>query len=118
MMPPLSTPRSRTWFHDQGLYNASLSGTTVQDDDESYNGSSWSSPQSLGPAGPDVSCPTTTFCMAAGTGDVVTYDGSYWSNPSKIDPSTPEAIHISGVSCATTPFCVAVDENGNAFVWS
>jgi hypothetical protein len=47
-----------------------------------------------------VSCPTTTWCMAADTGgDVITFDGSKWSKPTSVGAKF--------VSCPSTTFCAA-----------
>ena len=82
-----------------------------------YDGSSWSSPDNVNPAGgQSVSCPTTTFCAEVGyNGDFLTYDGSSWSSPDNIDPSGGGL--LQSISCPTTTFCAAVDDNGNVLTY-
>jgi len=62
-----------------------------------------------------VSCPTATFCVAAGgstDGYVQTYNGATWSAPDDIDAGSGG---FDSVSCPTASFCMAVDANGDAF---
>ena len=87
-----------------------------------WNGSSWSTPQTIDSKGilggglATVSCPTTSFCQAFdGFGNAVTWNGSSWSTPQSIDPNGGG---LTSVSCATVSFCVAVDFDGNAFTWN
>jgi hypothetical protein len=54
-----------------------------------YDGTSWSSPDSIDAANQiiSVSCPTTSFCVAVDSvGNVFTYNGSSWSSPEKHRP--------------------------------
>jgi hypothetical protein len=60
-----------------------------------------------------VSCPTSTFCVAAdGQGNVFSYRGGSWSGPTSVDPGTG-----LDVSCPTQSFCSAVDNSGNALIY-
>ena len=72
-----------------------------------------------------VSCVGTTFCMA---GDVVgrvwTFDGRRWTRPRRIEPRgdyltdrQAGTAGISGLSCATPTFCVAVTVGGRALIF-
>jgi len=63
---------------------------------------------------PEVSCPSTSFCGAAGGfGKALTYDGSSWSKPADIDGNS----WVSSVSCSSSSFCVAVDWSGQALTY-
>jgi hypothetical protein len=82
-----------------------------------YDGSSWSSPDSIDGLRQlnSVSCPTASFCAAVDeSGYVLTYNGSSWSSPDKIDSQD----WLNSVSCPTASFCAAVDLNGNAFTYN
>jgi hypothetical protein len=60
----------------------------------------------------DVSCPTTTFCMAVDAGGhAITYQGGHWSAPVSVDPSGP----LSSVSCPSTTYCLAVSASQQGF---
>ena len=78
----------------------------------------------------DVSCPTTTLCVAAaGGGDnsiysqgpiqdyVVVYANGTWSQPILVDPDPGRRL-LTSISCPTTAFCAAVDDAGNAFTYT
>ncbi len=71
-----------------------------------WNGSSWSAPQSIGNSTYGlgrVSCPTASFCIAAGDGgNVFTYNGASWSAPS-------QALGYGAfLSCPTARSCAEV----------
>lgn len=76
----------------------------------------WSAPKPA-PAGigwPNLSCPTTSYCLAltGGAGlemESLTWNGSSWSSPVPLDLN-----FVPSVSCPTATLCVAVDEAGNA----
>jgi hypothetical protein len=67
----------------------------------------------------NLSCASPTFCV--GTVDdyvtldnlVYTFNGTGWSDGRRVTNST----HLAGVSCATTSFCVAVNNRGDVFVF-
>jgi hypothetical protein len=65
----------------------------------------------------DVSCPTTSFCVAVGQrGDssalIETWNGRSWTNtPTGLPPGTGD---LQGVSCPTPRSCVAVGSRGSA----
>ena len=101
--------------------SASFCVSVAGSDAVSYNGSRWSSPVSIDPAGgslESVSCPTQSFCVAVDyLGNALTYNGSGWSSPAKIDSSGV----LASVSCAPstgTYSCVAVDDQGYALTYS
>ena len=95
---------------------------------ETWNGSTWSAAAGANSSATEdnqlngVSCASASFCVAVGNhfdGALGTYqvlietwDGTAWS----VVPGTPNATdgngatnnHLSGVSCPTTTFCVAV----------
>ena len=88
-----------------------------------WNGSSWSSPDSIGYLFGglfSVSCPTASFCAAVdGYGAVLTYNGSSWAYPVVIDPSDAgSGIVLTSVSCPTASFCAAVDNDGKAVTYN
>jgi hypothetical protein len=72
-----------------------------------------------------VSCTTTTFCMAGDVlGHVSTFNGQRWTHPERIEPrGTYETdrklgtVGITGLSCASPSFCVAVTVAGRAVVF-
>ncbi|MGO9027967.1 MAG: hypothetical protein ACLQOZ_04965 [Acidimicrobiales bacterium] len=60
----------------------------------------------------DVSCPTTTFCMAVDAGgNAIAYQGGQWSSPVRVDPSGG----LSSVSCPSTTYCLAVSAAQDGF---
>ncbi|WP_076263404.1 hypothetical protein [Intrasporangium flavum] len=62
----------------------------------------------------DVSCPTSTWCMAVDlSGRVATFNGSSWSAPKLVFPRLDGVNQaITAVSCPTTTFCLAVSDSG------
>ena len=91
-----------------------------------YNGSEWSFPVVVDPGNyiSSVSCPAANFCAAVdgllpqgfnsgnGSGELFVYNGFTWSSPSSIDGGAV----IQSVSCATSGFCIAVDQSGHAII--
>ncbi len=92
-----------------------------------WNGAVWSvdDSASLSPAASDgasldgVSCASPSFCVAVGYYEssantfqnlVLTWNGSTWSldDSASLSPSNSQGAHLTGVSCASTSFCVAV----------
>jgi len=74
-----------------------------------------------------VSCPTTTWCMAAGYEEssghqepmTQVYQGGAWSNSNSLTPNAGQNTDATAISCPTTTFCVAVGWSGNNRVpWS
>jgi hypothetical protein len=65
-----------------------------------------------------ISCPTTSFCMAVvnhsdtGTVSAEEWNGSSWTAVTMANPSDPsptaDAYDLSGVSCTSAKFCMAV----------
>ncbi len=93
-----------------------------------WNGQSWTRPQSFGLSTKlaGLSCPSSGFCQVADvTGQVDTWNGSAWSGSQPI-PTTggaaagaaSGAAGLSGLSCATSTFCVALDASGEAHTWN
>jgi serine/threonine protein kinase len=73
----------------------------------------------------NVSCPTTTFCMAADDSyDSYIFNGSEWAGPIVIDQAAQAAAQNGSgsdylsVSCATPQFCAAVDYNGGLYTFN
>jgi hypothetical protein len=77
------------------------------------NGSWGSAVQVTGEPLYEVSCVTTTFCMAVGGGSALVYNGQSWGAPVVVDTGGG----LTGVSCPTTTFCAAVDDKGNTFIY-
>src|SRR6185437_10595400 len=85
-----------------------------------------------------LSCPTAKFCAAADNGytykplnfggpwggNALTYNGSAWSTPKFMDydqipgEGFTWSNGITGLSCATSNLCAAVDTYGYAFIYS
>ena len=88
-----------------------------------WNGTSWSIMTTENPSGftystlQGVSCPTSTYCMAAGfyydsvgakKTFVLTWNGTSWSISATPNPSGATATQFLAVSCTSSSFCVAV----------
>ena len=81
-----------------------------------YEGSSWSSEASTANVFGTVTCPSTSYCAAAGYdsgGNVFTFNGSLWSAPDPVDPG----YKLHSVSCASASFCAA-GASVNMFVYA
>ena len=63
-----------------------------------------------------VSCPTTTFCAAVGIWGVAVETSGKWSVVAPLE--TDGDIEITGVSCASSTFCVVGDDYGQVFTWN
>lgn len=76
---------------------------------ERWNGSSWVSEASHNVAKGvnSVSCVSSSFCAAAGDGDVLAWNGTNWIKETM--PTTSYADFLS-VSCVSSKFCVAVGD--------
>ena len=60
----------------------------------------------------DVSCPTSTFCMAVDAGgNAIGYNGTSWSAPVRVDPSGG----LSSVSCPSPTYCLTVSAAQHGF---
>ncbi len=109
-------------------------GTVNQNQLLTWNGSTWSldSAASLSTSSSQsnflvgVSCVTPSFCVAAGyfVGSahqnlVLTWNGSTWSLDAgaSLSTSSSQNNQLSGVSCASTSFCVAAGEDYNGTVY-
>ena len=101
---------------------------TVDDTGEvlTYNGT-WSAPINVDDGGDlvSVSCTSPHFCLAVSEDSPATtyrFDGASWSSAAAPNPSTPrggsEPNVLSWVSCATSEYCVALDDFGEAFIWN
>jgi hypothetical protein len=79
----------------------------------------WSTPHRLvvdneGFGNGSVSCPTTSFCLAAfSNGDVINYYEGSWQSEKSLDPGTQGML----VSCPSTLACVLMDEFGDPFTY-
>ncbi len=66
----------------------------------------------------DVSCATTTFCVAIDSnGNEITYNGEKWSKPKNIDMNLGP-LKLNAISCSSNIFCVVVDLTGNAIIYN
>jgi IPT/TIG domain len=72
-----------------------------------------------------LSCPTTTFCVAAGNppdgeelqgpGSAIVLNGTTWGAPHQI--SGPNSILV-GLDCSSSKMCIATDSDGHAVIYS
>jgi hypothetical protein len=75
------------------------------------------------PAVVGVSCPNASFCGAATVaGRVLIWNGASWSEPDLLTPNENLALQelvnlpvITGISCASPTFCVAVTSSGDSY---
>ncbi|HLJ02055.1 MAG TPA: hypothetical protein VKT31_01365 [Solirubrobacteraceae bacterium] len=87
----------------------------------------WSLPKPIVPGPPftfdpaAVSCASTSFCATVGysmsqpnAGAASTWNGKSWTEPRTIDATN----NLTAVSCPAVGFCVALDPQGNSFVYS
>jgi hypothetical protein len=59
-----------------------------------------------------VSCPSSTFCLAAdGNGNVLRWNGRSWSAPQATGAS-----ELTGVSCVSSTACAVVDAQGSVLL--
>jgi len=102
--------------------------TAVDDDGNAliYRGT-WSAPIAVDAGGQlqDVSCTDSIFCMAVSAdtpGTAYRFNGTQWSAVPAPNPSTPqggsEPNTLSAVSCASSTYCLALDDFGEAFEWN
>ncbi len=77
----------------------------------------WSSPEVIDAAGglDSISCPTSTFCMAADQrGGVLQWNGGSWSAPVQL---LPQASEYTGdpttVACSSPQFCMVMNGDGD-----
>ncbi|MBM6400417.1 hypothetical protein [Phycicoccus sonneratiae] len=67
----------------------------------------------------DVSCPTTTWCLAVGQwGHSWVWSGGSWSASGSLPPGQPGALQFRAVSCATTTSCTAALYTQQVATWS
>jgi hypothetical protein len=59
-----------------------------------------------------LSCSSATWCLGVVGQDVFTYDGTTWSHAGQAE--SPNGGNVTGVSCVSSTFCMAVDSIGNA----
>jgi len=91
-----------------------------------FDGSTWSAPRPIpGSSQPlFVACATSSFCMAidGNAAGAYRFDGHRWQTAGQLDVSNPtggsEPNVGSGVACPSARFCAALDDFGEAFVWS
>jgi RHS repeat-associated protein len=86
-----------------------------------YNGTSWSTPVDIDASRSltAVSCPSSTVCVAVGSGGYAAVFTGTWSAAAKVDSTRS----MTALSCAGSTFCVAVDGSGyettyNGTSWS
>lgn len=85
-----------------------------------YDGKAWTSPLTIDATDRllvSVSCPSSNFCLAISQyGDAMAYTDGSWSPPTNID-ATDRYPQMASLSCATTTFCVAIN-NGSAYTYN
>jgi hypothetical protein len=75
----------------------------------------WSGPRNIagGNALNSVSCPASSFCLAADSaGNAYTDRSGTWSGPLPVDTSAA----LAQVSCATTSFCAGITSGSTAYI--
>jgi len=82
-----------------------------------FNGATWAKTAMLGSGNPStVSCTAERFCAVGDAeANLFTYNGRAWSAPYNVPSGTLGAL-VSGVSCPTPAFCLAVEETGIAVI--
>ena len=93
-----------------------------------WDGNSWTEPQSFGLTSnlTGVSCPSATYCQVVdNTGQADTWNGTTWTGPTQVPVpggSTAAAgaggVDLTGVSCVSAAFCMAVANSGAASLWN
>jgi hypothetical protein len=93
-----------------------------------WDGSSWTEPQAFGITSnlTSVSCPSVTFCQVVdNTGQAETWNGTVWTGPVQVPApgrstsgSSAGGVDLTGVSCVTAAFCIAVSSSGAASLWN
>jgi hypothetical protein len=82
-----------------------------------YNGSHWSTPQTLDPTQVQpigLACVSPTFCLAGGRlGRWFRFDGTSWHRATLTDHKTA----LMSISCVTSSFCLAADLYGHTWKW-
>jgi hypothetical protein len=77
----------------------------------------WSPEQSIDPRGglDSISCPTTSFCLAADDGGaVMAWNGSTWTTPDQVIPAATEYTGLgTTASCPTIQFCMVMNSDGD-----
>ena len=86
---------------------------TGDGDAVTYNGQSWSSRSLFGSGVTDVSCASSTFCVAPDGHTVLSFNGSQWQTSATVDPTA----YLRQVSCPSTTFCAATDSTGDAYLY-
>jgi hypothetical protein len=102
---------------------AAAGGTSGNDYAFTYDGSTWGSPTAIdNPRGYGVfavECASTSLCFATEGTDVSTFNGSSWSAPSLMDAAAAGGDRgVDSISCPSTGFCMAVDDNGHALSYN
>ncbi len=80
-------------------------------------GGSWSSEADVDSSGglDSISCPSTTFCLAADQGgSVIVWNGTTWSAPEPVIPAATEYPELGTfVSCPSAQFCMIMNGDGD-----
>ncbi len=95
-----------------------VDGVTYSGNAYTWNGTSWSTPDTIGGANGQgealeaVSCTSSTFCMTVENGGLsASYNGTSWSPAQLILPSNEP---FNAISCASTTLCAATPNAANA----
>jgi hypothetical protein len=90
-----------------------------------FNGRTWTSAGSVGPAegGYQISCRSPTFCAASGANGLpgkpswlAVYNGHTWTSQKTLSTGKMSD-RVLDVSCATVSYCVAVNWNGKILTY-
>lgn len=88
---------------------------------ESWNGSTWTLRPPVSPADAwlsAVSCTATTNCEAVGVDTAGTL-AEHWNGSAWAAQTVPASVKgLTGVSCLSTSFCLAVNTGGQSTVWN
>ena len=79
-----------------------------------WRGSGWEGELNAWGGPSSAACTSATFCVLTQGGGASLWNGSSWSRPEPIDTDA----QLTGVSCPTSSFCVAVDTGAAAVFWN
>jgi hypothetical protein len=93
-----------------------------------WDGHSWTEPQSFGLTSnlTGVSCPSVSYCQVVdNTGQAAAWNGTTWTGPTQVpvpggstSGTGSGGVDLTGVSCVTAGFCMAVATTGAASLWN
>lgn len=119
-----STTYCAVFFSTAAYTCGTCSGATLPYAAQTWNGTSWSSPQVVGKFQANTalytSCSTSSNCMVIdGAGNYAYLSGGSWSRVGDFQPATTSTHPIiAGLSCVGVGFCVTADVGGYAYEWN